>query len=455
MWNPLSFLVMATATSDMVMEQKELVGLFEVLGSLVEDSTWAETHPLPCTDTPWPGVTCELGEDLIFHVTKIHIGPDILTPPCKVSAKLSPALVKLPYLKTLSLFKCFAGSPVSLSPSLLGSLSSLEHLALVSNPSLFGEIPPSLTKVSSLRILCLSQNNLNGKIPKEIDGLVSLEQLDLSYNSLRGSLPVEIGGLRGLTILDLSWNGLQGQVPFSLGQLEFLQKIDLSSNHLQGNVPSNLGALKRLVLLDMSHNSLSGPIPENLTGLDQLEYLMINDNPINTGIPLFIGALKKLKVIGFSRCGLVGPILPSFSKLKNLTALSLENNSLNGTVPPDLGTLPNLDQLNLSQNQLSGELLLSEAFMNRLGKRLDVTGNSGLCIRYNVSATFEQEPSCVVTSVPPPGSNNKSWVEEHPNGDWENQNMKPAWYHGNTSPNTPRLDQKVVFLSFVVWFLSL
>lgn len=442
---------LAFAGGDMVMEEEELLGLFEVMGSLLEDSTWAEMHPLPCTDTPWPGVQCEVAGDQnspIFHITKIHIGPDSLTPPCKTTAKLSNSLLKLPYLKILSLFNCFTNSPVSLSPSLFGTFSSLEHIALESNPSLFGEIPPSLAKIPNLRVLCLPQNNLHGKIPKEIGGLVNLEQLDLSYNNFSGSVPQEIGGLRSLTILDLSWNGLQGQVPSNLGQLQLLEKIDLGSNKLQGRVPPDLGQLKGLVLLDLSHNSLAGPIPETLSGLQQLEYLIIDDNPINSGLPLFIGALKKLKVLSFSGCGLTGPILISLSHLNSLTALSLDNNSLTGTIPSDLGTLPNLDQLNLSQNLLSGEISLPEEFINRLGERLDLEGNIGICTRHKLSKNKNNIPSflqtpCLDTRIP---------TLDHPD---DIKKVKPIWVQGsNISSNSCRLDQKYLFAGFVVLFLN-
>ncbi|KAK9267264.1 hypothetical protein L1049_009686 [Liquidambar formosana] len=435
------------------MEAEELFGLFEVLDSLLEDPNWAQVHPQPCTDTPWSGVQCEVGQDPpIFHVTKIHIGPDVVTPPCKTSALLSESLLKLPYLKTLSIFNCFLTSTVTLSSTLFGAFSSLEHLALESNPALSGAIPASLAEVTSLRVLSLSQNNLQGDIPKELGGLVDLEQLDLSYNNLSGEIPAEIGALKSLTILDLSWNGLKGQVPCSLGQLQILQKIDLGSNILVGMIPPDLGKLKRLVLLDLSHNYLIGPIPETLSGMDKLEYLLIDNNPINTGVPLFVRALKKLKVLSFSGCGLTGPIPTYFSSLNNLTALSLDNNSLHGSVPPNLGSLPSLDQLNLSQNQLSGELSLPEEFINRLGKRLDVRGNNGLCTsnqlykKKNTSMYLASTPACLGTAR---SSINRTWADEHPD---DCKGMRPSCHNGKISSNSPMLDQMLVLPSFVAWF---
>ncbi|KAI3455995.1 hypothetical protein Pfo_012658 [Paulownia fortunei] len=418
------------------MEEEELFGLFEVMSSLLEDPTWAQMHPLPCTDTPWPGVECELLEETsIFHVTKIHVGADVVNPPCKASAKISESLLKLPYLKTLSLINCFTKSPVSLSKPLFGSLSFLEHLALESNPSLSGEIPSSISNLVSLKILCLSQNNLSGEIPKEIGGLVNLQQLDLNHNNLSGSIPEEIGSLERLAILDISWNSLQEAVPSSIGGLQFLEKIDLGSNKLQGRLPQELGKLKRLVLLDLSHNTLTGPIPENLSGLQQLQYLIMEDNPLNTSIPSLVGSLIKLTVLSFSGCGLTGPIPTTFSNLTNLIALSLDSNSLNGTVPPEFGTLPSLDMLNLSRNQLSGELLFPQDFINRLGRRLDIRENNGLCTKQeaqtsNTSSRFLQNPTCLGAIFP--AASNKTLAEKNPD---RAENMQPKLYRGNKSSN--------------------
>lgn len=445
-----------------IMEKEELLGLFEVLDALVGDSKWAQQHPLPCTETPWPGVQCEISDQdpPLFHVTKIHIGTDILNPPCKYSATLSNSLLKLPYLRTLSIFNCFLGSSeVILSPNLFGSSSfpPLEHLALGSNPSLSGEIPPSLATIASLKVLILSQNNLEGKIPKEIGGLGILEQLDLSDNSLRGQVPLEIGGLEKLTILDLSLNGLEGQVPCSLGRLQLLQKIDISSNSFAGVIPAEIGKLKSLILLDLSHNSIVGPLPKTLSGLENLEYLIVDHNPLNTDIPKFLGSLRKLQTMSFSACGLRGPLPHSWSSLEHLSALSLDHNKLTGTVPPSLGTLSSLKHLNLSNNELSGELSLPEDFINRLGKRLDVRGNNGLC-----TSNQSEVPLCLNNNETRSSSSRKDKTlsaRKHPND--QSERIKPADDHehpsnGSSEPEAPFLMQKLTSLSFinVVSFLS-
>ncbi|XP_021904752.1 receptor-like protein kinase [Carica papaya] len=428
----------------MEMEEEELLGVFEVMGSFLEDPEWAQMHPQPCSETPWPGIECEIGQENppIFHVTKIHIGPDVINPPCKFSANLSDSLPQLRFLKTLSVFNCFLTSPVTLSQTLFASLSSLEHLSLQSNPSLSGHIPSSLTNISGLRVLSLSQNNLQGPIPNDLEKMISLEQLDLSDNNLDGEIPREISGLTSLEILDLSWNNLRGQLPSSLGQLQHLQKIDLRFNKLSRLIPPDLGKLNRLVLLDLSHNYIPGPIPETLSGLQQLQYLLLDHNPINSPIPLFVSNLNNLTSISLSGCGLKGPIPSSlFSSLNNLTALSLANNSLTGSIPTNLALLPNLNQLNLSHNQLSGKLLLPEIFIIKLGNRLDLRGNYGICtsndlyskINYTNSHNYPQTlPPCMGKGI---GEINTSYPQEGQHQE-HSKDTQPSWHHGRTSSSS-------------------
>lgn len=440
-------------SNEMAMQEDELLGLFQVMSALLQDSHWVHEHPLPCTDTPWPGVKCEVSDDdddtQLFHVTEIHINPDIVSPPCKASAFLSPSLLKLPYLKTLSIFNCFVSTPITLPSALFGSLSSLEHLALQSNPSLSGDIPPSLGQVPRLRVLSLSQNNLKGHIPSQIGGLVCLEQLDLSYNNLSGQIPMEIGNLKSLTILDLSGNEIEGNLPYSIGLLQDLQKIDLNSNRLTGEVPSVLGNLKRLVLLDLSHNFLSGPIPEALSSLVVLEYFVFDGNPLKTRIPLFIGSLKKLKSVSFSGCDLIGPIPNCFATLKNLTALSLDNNSLSGPFPTSLGSLLNLDQLNLSYNNLSGVIELPDDFIEKLGERLDIRGNSELCTRHQLNKeNYMEIPACLSSK----SRNGTSLANEPPLDPAE---MKPSQYNSGSSSrlSSSWLDLELMLFTLIANFV--
>ncbi|KAL6893553.1 hypothetical protein ACP4OV_007651 [Aristida adscensionis] len=367
--------------------RSELAAVFRVMTDLLGDPTWPQLHPRPCTDTPWPGLQCDVAPDDArrLRATRLHFGPDVSTPPCRPGATLDAASLRgLPHLKALSLLGCFAGGghAVELPPALFANASALEQIVLKSNPGLTGAIPATLSSLRGLRVLSLSQNGFHGRIPRELGALAALQQLDLSYNNITGEIPEEIGGMGSLTILDLSWNGIGGGVPAAVGKLQRLQKADLSYNRLAGGVPPEVGSLRELVFLDLSHNGLSGPLPESLAGLGKLQYLLLQDNPLGTAVPAVVGALRRLQVLGLSGCGLTGPIPRGafFAALRGLTALSLDRNRLDGPIPASLAAPPHLGQLNLSQNRLAGEIALPGEFVARLGRRLDVRGNRELCL---------------------------------------------------------------------------
>ena len=65
----------------------------------------------------------------------------------------------------------------------------------LSENQLTGDLPRSLSSLSSLQILDLSQNNLQGEIPEEYAGLRELKTLDLSRNELTGILPLQVAAL--------------------------------------------------------------------------------------------------------------------------------------------------------------------------------------------------------------------------------------------------------------------
>ncbi|CAM0875728.1 unnamed protein product [Alopecurus aequalis] len=401
------FQAVAVATAQLAgdapaeLPRSELAAIYRVMADLLGDPTWPQLHPRPCTDTPWPGLQCELAADdsRRLRATRLHFGPDVSTPPCRPGARLAaPAILGLPHLRTLSLFGCFvgAGQAVELPPALFTNASSLEQLVLKSNPGLTGRIPATLTNLKSLQVLSLSQNGFHGEMPGELGGLAALQQLDLSYNNITGEIPEEIGGMASLSILDLSWNSISGGVPAALGSLQMLQKADLSYNRLAGVVPPEVGSLKELVFLDLSHNGLAGPLPASLAGLAKLQYLLLQDNPIGTAVPAVVGSLRRLQVLGLSGCNLTGPIPRSaFAALGSLMALSLDRNRLEGPIPASLGALPHLGQLNLSQNRLAGEIALPGEFVARLGRRLDVRGNEELCVGRGLQSSYLGAPPCL------------------------------------------------------------
>ncbi|MCO5575446.1 hypothetical protein L7F22_029247 [Adiantum nelumboides] len=382
----------SSSSSTATMSPSELEALYQVMEAIAGDRNWRTQHPAPCTGNAWPGVVCEqvkqkYGGDyddndngsVLVHVTRLDLGykPN---PICMPNATLPSSIGNLPFLQSLFIFECFTEANTTI-PAEIGRLAgSLTELSLRSNPALVGKIPSEMGALTSLQVLSLSQNSLSGSIPAAIGKLQSLEHLDLSDNMLSGAVPQEIGMLSNLIILDLSMNELEGGIPASMGKLTMVQKMDVSYNGLEGRVPMELGNLINLQFLSMSGNALRGPLPLSLTNLStNLQYLILHNNPINEPIPSFFGQFSSLMALSLSNSGYFGHIPESLGNSANLSVLLLDRNNLSGSIPQCLAELPHIYSLNLSQNCLSGPVPFTPAFVHRLGRNLDLQGNSGLC----------------------------------------------------------------------------
>ncbi|XP_044482779.1 receptor-like protein 7 [Mangifera indica] len=90
--------------------------------------------------------------------------------------------------------------------------------------------------------------------------ITTFTTIDFSNNHFHGEIPSSIGKLHSLRLLNLSQNGLIGHIPSSLGNLTALEALDLSSSKLVGEIPRQLVSLTFLAKLNLSQNQLVGPI---------------------------------------------------------------------------------------------------------------------------------------------------------------------------------------------------
>uniref|UniRef100_A0ACD5VQJ5 Uncharacterized protein n=1 Tax=Avena sativa TaxID=4498 RepID=A0ACD5VQJ5_AVESA len=387
------FLSLLSVAAAAAMDPAERETLFLVMGAVSSDRDWRSESPDPCS-APWPGLECKpaaLPRNAAaasvappLHVTRLDFGVEP-NPSCKDTATFPPEVLTLPHLQSLFFVDCFknpaATTALVLPSSANLSSSGLQQLSIRANPSLTGVMPPQLVRLRSLQVLTISQNGLiRGEIPRGIGELRSLVHLDLSYNSLSGPVPTQISDLKGLVGLDLSYNSLSGPIPGRIGELRQLQKLDLSSNNLTGGIPPTVANLTSLTFLALSNNGLNGRFPPGLSGLRNLQYLIMDNNPMDVPLPSELGSLARLQELRLAGSGYSGPIPAAFGQLVSLTTLSLENNNLTGVIPAGLGRLHRMYHLNLSNNGLGGTVPFDGAFLRRLGRNLDLSGNSGLCL---------------------------------------------------------------------------
>ncbi|ONM40115.1 protein TOO MANY MOUTHS [Zea mays] len=342
---------------------------------------WAWAIPDVCRGR-WHGIECVPDRRDTYHVVSLAFGAlsdDTAFPACEAaSATLSPAVLALPHLRSLFFYRCFTGNPQPVA-ALLGRLGPAFRSLVLRQNGHVGPIPAELGNLKELRVLDLHGNQLTSAVPATLQSLSHLQLLDLSYNRLAG--PVPRFEFPRLSILDLSHNALQGGVPWSLGQCRSLLKIDLSQNRLTGTIPDALGDLSQLMLLDLSHNALSGPIPAALSRLASLRSLILSDNRMqfSTLPDDFFAGLKALTTLVLSGMGLAGAIPESIGELSELRVLRLDNNQFTGVIPASFRRLERVSELRVDGNRLVGPIPFGKEMMWRLGKKLRVGSNEGLC----------------------------------------------------------------------------
>ncbi|KAK4569235.1 hypothetical protein RGQ29_004580 [Quercus rubra] len=154
----------------------------------------------------------------------------------RFSRKLPSSLKNCKQLVTIDVAKNdFVGS----IPSWIGNrLSSLVILNLHSN-NFQGYILEELCSLTSLQILDLSHNKLSGCIPRCVHNfsamatsdMESVESIDFSSNQLYGQIPQSMSSLTFLSRLNLSNNNLIGKIPSST-QLQSLDASNFFGNKL-------------------------------------------------------------------------------------------------------------------------------------------------------------------------------------------------------------------------------
>ena len=141
----------------------------------------------------------------------------------------------------------------------------------------------SLTALSSLRVLDLSDNSINSIEP--LAGLSGLEELYLGHNAVTG-LP-NLRELQSLRILDLSFNALD--YIGALSDCKALQRLNLSHNKL--TAVSAVGEMTALIWFNASNNEVLDV--SALETCTQLESFIMTDNKL-TGVD-FLASCGKLK----------------------------------------------------------------------------------------------------------------------------------------------------------------
>ncbi|KAM7529422.1 hypothetical protein LguiB_032832 [Lonicera macranthoides] len=227
----------------------------------------------------------------------------------------------------------------------------------IGHNNLQGTLPTNLSVLTQLERLELQWNNISGPLPS-LSGLSSLQVLMLS-NNLFTSLPIDFfNGMSSLQSVEIDNNPFSAwEIPESLKNASTLQNFSANSVNITGKIPGFLGpdGFPSLVNLHLALNDLEGELPASFRG-SIIESLWVNGqrSKMSGGIDV-IKNMTFLKEVWLHSNSFSGP-LPDFSGLKNLESLSLRDNSFTGPVPISLVNLESLKVVNLTNNLLQGPM---------------------------------------------------------------------------------------------------
>ncbi|XP_042476236.1 receptor-like protein 6 [Macadamia integrifolia] len=255
------------------------------------------------------------------------------------STPIPSGLDKFVNLTILNLSNAGFGGQVPIEISRLRRLFSLDlsNMPMYERNQLILENPDLRTLVqdlSGLRISVLMEciyqriREVNGPLDSSLSELSLLSQIDLSQNDLSTEVPIFFENFINLTSLRLSDCGLYGKFPNRVLQLRTLQSLDVSENPLLygflPEFPLNGSLIQSLVLYD---TSFSGSLPDSIANLSLLSELRLSSCSFNGSIPSSIIELNQLELLDLSNNSFTGPIPPL---PETLTLVILSHNMLTG-----------------------------------------------------------------------------------------------------------------------------
>ncbi|XP_075513350.1 putative LRR receptor-like serine/threonine-protein kinase IRK [Primulina tabacum] len=304
-------------------------------------SSWNEDDNTPCN---WYGVKCNPRSNRVS---------DLVLDGCELSGKLGRGLLRLQFLRKLSLARNNLTGILSLS---LAQLPDLRVLDLSDN-GFSGSIPSDFfSQCGSLRSVSLAHNKFSGMIPESLSSCSMLASLNFSGNQFSGVLASRLWSLPGLRSLDLSDNMLEGKIPKFIEGSNNLRALNLRKNQFTGEVPHEIGNCLLLRLIDLSENSLSGWLPSTMQNLALCNNLVLHKNGFVGEVPKWIGEMRSLETLDLSANRFSGQVPDSIGKLQSLKILNVSSNALMGSLPESMSSFVNLLVFDISHNYLIGNL---------------------------------------------------------------------------------------------------
>ncbi|RZC70233.1 hypothetical protein C5167_033352 [Papaver somniferum] len=225
------------------------------------------------------------------------------------------------------------------------------------NSGLTGTLPSSLKKLTSLERLELQGNQISGDLPS-LSGLSSLQVVVVSNNKF-SSIPLDFfSGLTSIQAIDLDGNPFTSwEIPDSFKSASTIVNFSANSANIVGKIPDffDQNSFPALQSFHVANNNLEGGLPKSFA-TSSIQSLWLNGQASATkliGNISVLSNMKSLSQVWLQTNKFSGP-LPDFTNLSNLKELNLRDNLFTGPVPSSLTGLKSLQILSLTNNQLQG-----------------------------------------------------------------------------------------------------
>jgi len=232
---------------------------------------WSLTSGVDCCD--WFGIQCELGDG---DITSILLSDSDLL------GTIPPELGYLKKLKTLNISRNIIMGDIPLA---VANLPALEVFDARDN-QLSGPLPKFTS--SKLRILAFENNHLSQSLPENFgEGHPDMIDFNVVNNDLSGTIPSSISQLTKLTWLQLSENHFYGSIPSGIGKMRNLKFLYLNRNNFMGEIPRELSQSGSVLTEVWLHNNLlSGTVPAAFAEIPTLKNLYVDGNKFTGVLPV-------------------------------------------------------------------------------------------------------------------------------------------------------------------------
>lgn len=313
---------------------QECIGLIDLYNNM-NGPTWSNNLSWD-TDTNicgWYGVSCTniLGQD---HVTQLTLNNNMLS-----GTMLPASMSGLTYLSWINL------SNNTIRSSLPPEWAAWDNIRsfTVSYGNLTGSFPPEWSGWwDTIQTFFVVGNQIQGILPTEWDSRTNIENFDVQQNQLTGTLPVSWSTWGSISGFSISFNTIQGTLPTTWSSWGNIRSFESSFNSLTWGLPTERDTWTSLVSFDVSNNNLNGVLPVGWSTLTTLQSFSAGNNDFTETLPT------------------------SWSTRTNINQFYIGYNPLTGSLPSEWSTWTSIQSFDASASNIRGTLPASWSSWNSI-----------------------------------------------------------------------------------------